>query len=66
MLDWFRRLNRRRKLLLAWNVMFVGLLAWMTAIIASAPFEGGQKFGIVVTMWTFAALGFVFAWRAAR
>jgi hypothetical protein len=67
MLHWFRRLNRKRKLLLIWNAMFAALLAWLSVIIVTAPgFENGQKFGMVVAMWTFAALGFVFAWRAAK
>jgi hypothetical protein len=66
-IDWFRRLNRRRRLLLIWNVMFAVLLAWVSAILAAAPgFEGGQRFAMIVAMWTFAVLGFAFAWRAAK
>jgi hypothetical protein len=67
MVEWLRRLNRKRKLLLIWNAMFAVLLAWLSVIVANEPgFEGGQKFGMIVAMWTFAALGLVFAWRAAR
>lgn len=67
MVEWFRKLNRKRKLLILWNAMFVVLLAWISVILATAPdFEGGQKLGMVVTIWTFATLGFVFAWRAAK
>jgi hypothetical protein len=67
MLDWFRKLNRRRKLLIVWNAMFAVLLAWVSTIFATAPeFGGGEKFGMIVAIWTFAVLGFVFAWRAAK
>jgi hypothetical protein len=67
MRDWLRRLNRKRKLLLAWNAIFVVLLAWVSVVIAGAPeFQGGQGIGLIAVMWLFAAAGFAFAWRAGK
>lgn len=67
MTEWFRRLNRKRKLLLAWNAIFVVLLAWLSVVIARAPeFQGGQGIGLIAVMWAFAVAGFAFAWRAGK
>lgn len=61
------RLNWKRKLILALIVLAAPLLVWIqVAVVTSYMFEGGQKFGMVVTSWTALALAVVLAWRAVR
>jgi hypothetical protein len=65
--DRFFNLNWKRKLILVLVVLAAPLLVWMqVAVVTGYMFEGGQKFGIVVTSWTVLALAAVLAWRAAR
>jgi hypothetical protein len=43
-------------------VVFVG----PAMLVVDSVLEGGQKFGLVVTIWTLAGLAAVLAWKTAR
>ena len=67
MLDRFMRLCWRRKLILAAGVVIAPLVAFAhVMLVTDSVFEGGQKFGIVVTSWTVMLLAATFAWKAAK
>ncbi|HEX5005840.1 MAG TPA: hypothetical protein VFV70_01930 [Hyphomonadaceae bacterium] len=67
MIERFLKLSWRRKLVLAIAVLLAPLLALVQiAYVTGGVFEGGQKFGIVVTSWTVLILAAVFAWRVAK
>jgi hypothetical protein len=67
MLDRFLKLSLGRKLIVAAAVAAappIGLAQF--AFVTASVFEGGQKFGIVVTSWTVLLLAATFAWKAVR
>ena len=67
MFERFRKLSVRRKLILVLGIVsapFVVLA--QVAFVTGSVFEGGQKFGIVVTSWTVLLLSAALAWKAAR
>jgi hypothetical protein len=62
----FRKLSGGRKLILAAGALAVPLVGFaQVAFVLGGVFEGGQKFGIVVTSWTALILAATFAWKAA-
>jgi len=67
MFDRFLKLSWRRKLILAAAVVAASVLALaQIAFVPVSVFEGGQKFGIVVTSWTVLLLAATFAWKAVK
>ena len=67
MIERFRRLSMRRKMVAACCVLLAPLvLAGPVMFAFGRVFEGGQRFGIVVTAWTVACLAAVLAWKAAK
>ena len=67
MLELPRKLSWRRKLLLASYVLLgPPLAAAPVMFVATRIFEGGQKFGIVVTFWTAMFFAAAYLWKAAE
>jgi hypothetical protein len=67
MIERFRQLGMRRKLVVAACVLLAPVALSAPVMFAfGRAFEGGQRFGIVVTAWTLAYLAAVFAWKAAK
>jgi hypothetical protein len=67
MLDRFLKLSWGRKLILAVAAAVVPLVVLAQfALVTGSVFEGGQKFGIVVTSWTVVILAATFAWKAVK
>jgi hypothetical protein len=67
MIDRFRKLGWRRLLILAAAVVATPFVAFAQfVLLTGSVFEGGQKFGIVVTSWTLLILAAALAWKAAR
>jgi hypothetical protein len=67
MLERFRKLSLGRKLVLILAVLAVpAMVLVQTDIVTGYMFEGGQKFGMVVTSWTVLALAVWLGWRAAK
>jgi hypothetical protein len=67
MIERFRNLSVARKIIVALALLFTPLIVFgQVMFVTSSVFEGGQKFGIVVTTWTLLALAAAFAWKAAR
>jgi hypothetical protein len=67
MIERFQKLSVGRKLILVAAILTTPLIVFgQIAMVTGSVFEGGQKFGIVVTSWTTLLLAATFAWRAAK
>jgi hypothetical protein len=67
MFERLRKLSWKRKLILALGVLTLPVVVLaQVAFITGSVFEGGQKFGVVVTFWLVLVLVAILAWRAAR
>jgi hypothetical protein len=67
MIERFRQLGVRRKLVIAACVLLAPVVLAAPVMFAfGRVFEGGQRFGIVVTAWTLGYLVAAFAWKAAK
>lgn len=67
MLDWYRRLNSKRRFLVTWNVLMAPVfVAGMTAfvILSGFPFVLSIPFALFVA--AMAVGGFIIGWKAAR
>jgi hypothetical protein len=67
MVERFRKLSAVRMGIVVLAVLITPLVVFGQAmVLMGSVFEGGQKFGIVVTSWTVLLLAATAAWKAAK